>query len=513
LDVGFVDYPNAGVDPKCHLSQILVPGELKRNPSADTVSKAWLDIGLYTREVLAAQDNRSFILAFTLCGSLMRLWEFDRLGVIASTRFDINQEGLQFVSTVLGFLWMNEEQLGFDPTIITAEGGRYIEIERNNQRERLVIDKVMKRAPCIAGRGTTCWKAHRDGDDSRIPLVIKDSWQFPERKEEGELLREATDKGVINVARYYHHETVRVGGHDDDVCGNVRRGLDITKAADYKPESLVPPPSTTGRSTSTAGRKPSSSCTDAPSPPRKRTCLGSLSKAGTSAAISNRVHRRVIVRDYGKAIYKASSRVAMLDALIGCIEGYESLYTQAGILQRDISTNNLIMNEDDNNPSWRSFLIDLDLAVKEQREKPSGAGGEAGTRAFMAIGVLYDGEQHSFMHDLESFFWVLFWICIHSNGPHKDIVVSHFDKWNYANTEELALLKMGTISNDNIFLKEVMKHFTEYHKPLIPWVNRLRGVVFPDGEAWTSENKGLYSQMREILQDARNDPKVLGVEA
>src|SRR5271155_221525 len=101
----------------------------------DKHSETWRDLARYAREVLAAQDSRRFVLGFTLCGSLMRLWEFDRLGGIASTRFDINQEGLQFVSAVLGFLWMNEEQLGFDPTIITAEGSRHIEIEQNNQRE------------------------------------------------------------------------------------------------------------------------------------------------------------------------------------------------------------------------------------------------------------------------------------------------------------------------------------------------------------------------------------------
>jgi hypothetical protein len=39
----------------------------------------------------------------------MRLWEFDRLGGIASSSFDINEEGLQFVSAVLGYLWMNDE--------------------------------------------------------------------------------------------------------------------------------------------------------------------------------------------------------------------------------------------------------------------------------------------------------------------------------------------------------------------------------------------------------------------
>ena len=80
LDVGFVIDPKATQDPVCHWSQILVAGELKSNPQVDTLSKTWLDLGRYCREVLAAQDTRRFVLGFTLCGSVMRLWEFDRLG-------------------------------------------------------------------------------------------------------------------------------------------------------------------------------------------------------------------------------------------------------------------------------------------------------------------------------------------------------------------------------------------------------------------------------------------------
>ncbi len=116
----------------------------------------------------------------------MRIWEFDRLGGIASDQFDINEDGLRFVSIALGFLWMSEEQLGFDPTIIASGGERYIEIERNGVPERLIIDNVMRRAPCVAGRATTCWKAHHEGD-TQTPLVIKDSWQYTEREEEGKL--------------------------------------------------------------------------------------------------------------------------------------------------------------------------------------------------------------------------------------------------------------------------------------------------------------------------------------
>lgn len=62
-----------------------------------------------------------------------------------------------------------------------------------------------------------------------------------------------------------------------------------------------------------------------------------------------------------------------------------------------------MMNEEEDNPTWPSFLIDLDLAIQEDRDKSSGAPNKNGTRAFMAIGALYD-EKHSFMHDLESFF-------------------------------------------------------------------------------------------------------------
>jgi hypothetical protein len=87
-----------------------------------------------------------------------------------------------------------------------------------------------------------------------------------------------------------------------------------------------------------------------------------------SPALLNRVHRRIVVQDYGKPIYRASSRAGMLATLEGCIEGtmdwvfassvlqltkagYESLYLQAGIIQRDISIGNLMMNEDSANPS------------------------------------------------------------------------------------------------------------------------------------------------------------------
>ncbi|WVO18507.1 hypothetical protein L204_106226 [Cryptococcus depauperatus] len=513
LDIGLVSGPEARSGPRYHWSQILVPGELKSDPSADTTNETRLVLGRYAREVLSAQDTRRFVLGFTLCGSLMRVWEFDRLGGIASDRFDVNIEGKRFVSTILGFLWMSEEDLGFDPTIITCGDKRYIDIERNGQEERIIIKRTMGRARCVVGRATTCWEAYAEKDPEK-PLVIKDSWQDPERVHEGELLQEATENGVINVARHYYHATVRVGDKDDDVLVNIRQGIDLSEAVHSRldrPKKATAIPSATGtpsqsRSSGTgvkAGVKRPFSETNLPLPPSKRSIPTSQAKASTEM-LSNRVHQRIILCDYGKPIYKASSRVALLAAMERCIAGHESLL-QAGFLHRDISINNLMIDEDNDN----AFLIDLDHAIRVPRIGASGAKGKIGTRAFMAIGVLL-GDEHSFMHDLESFFWVLFWICIHYDGPGKHIS-SEYDEWNYEEDFKLAVLKAGTISSEGIFLDATGAHFTPFYKPLIPLMNEIRKKILPNDEAWMTANMELYSLIKEILAKGQKDPEILGV--
>ncbi|KAI1463197.1 uncharacterized protein F4812DRAFT_453675 [Daldinia caldariorum] len=437
MDIGFVNNLKVRKDLRYHWSQILMPKKLKSNPSADKASEAWLDLGRYARE---------------------------------------------FIITILGFLWMSEEQLRFDPTIITSGDKRYIDVELNGQTKRLIIDRRMKRAPCIAGRATTCWKAHCKGDP-QTSLVIKDLWQYTEREEESELLREATDQGVVNVAKYYYHETVQVRGLDDNIQTNVRKGLDIITAENYQAGRTAMSRNTSvatpRKGRSTAGVKRSSSQTGAPLLPNKRSYSASPTKPAGSP-LPNRVHRRVILRTFGEPIYKASSRVALLRRLEGCINKYKSLH-KTGIFYKDILINNLIINEDNNNMFWLLFLIDLNLVIKEQREVVSGAKGKTGTRAFIAIGALF-GEQYSFIHDLESFFWVLFWIYVHYKGPDQ---------------------------GQGNFLRTTEENFTAYYQPLIPWVNRLRKAVFPNGGRWEREDRGLYSRMNAIFYEVWNDPTVL----
>tara|TARA_R110002003_G_scaffold848_3_gene21691 strand:- start:6 stop:650 length:645 start_codon:yes stop_codon:yes gene_type:complete len=214
------------------------------------------------------------------------------------------------------------------------------------------------------------------------------------------------------------------------------------------------------------------------------------------------------MRDVGKTVYEARSPRGTLTGLLGGIKGecshvafwatadslgHESLL-DANILHRDISIGNVMLNtaEDD------GFLIDLDLAIKIDRASASGAPSKTGTKVFMAIGALY-GEDHNCMHDLESFFWVLFWACIHCTGPGGRRRVSKFEAWNFESTENLAKVKTGSVLEEDKFIKEVEENSTAYCTPLIPCVKELRKVVFLEGKRWPREDRGLYSRMKSIL--------------
>jgi len=236
-----------------------------------------------------------------------------------------------------------------------------------------------------------------------------------------------TEKGVINVARYYHHEIVHVSRRKDDVQKNARKGLDGTKAEDYSSSwhSRIDP-------------------------------------------LENRVHRRIITRDVGRPIHEALTRDRLLVALEDYIKGHESLW-KAGYIHSDISIDNLMVTQSEG----PSFLIDLELAIEEELRGASQEPSQTGTRPFMAISTL-SGAKHTFMHDVESFFWVLFLICIHYDVPRGAFRrVPQFDSWNTQSPTELAMAKLGIISVEEEFLDLAKKHFAPGYQSLIPCVNEL----------------------------------------
>ncbi|POR33159.1 Uncharacterized protein TPAR_06642 [Tolypocladium paradoxum] len=98
---------------------------------------------------------------------------------------------------------------------------------------------------------------------------------------------------------------------------------------------------------------------------------------------------------------------------------------------------------------------------------------------------------------------VLFWICVHYDGPGKEVGPTDYESWNYESDNKLVGSKKGVISDEEDFLKIAEDNFTPYYQTLIPWVNRLRRKVFLNSERWKNEDLDLYSKMREVLQAAR----------
>ena len=235
--------------------------------------------------------------------------------------------------------------------------------------------------------------------------------------------------------------------------------------------------------------------------------------------LHNRIHRRVVTQDPDKHLYDVSSLRAIINAFLGAIHdeyvginicniqltclGHESLL-KFGALHRDISIGNIMLTENEDD----GFLIDFDLFNKINDDHASGAPSKTGTKVFMAIGALL-GEHHSSMHDRESIFWVLFWVCMHyegrnEKGESKRRIVPQYEKWNYASTKELADLKRGLVLEDADF-NETITGFTPYCQPLIPCIQELRKYIFPNGKRWLGENNKLYSQIRGVLNKARGD--------
>ena len=73
----------------------------------------------------------------------------------------------------------------------------------------------------------------------------------------------------------------------------------------------------------------------------------------------------------------------------------------------------------------------------------------------------------------------------------------------------LARQKHRTIADEEDFLETAEENFTAYYQSLIPWMNRLRKVVFSGGARWKKQDQTLYSLMKEMLHAAQQDLKML----
>ncbi|KAL7894913.1 serine/threonine-protein kinase Sgk2 [Trichoderma sp. SZMC 28014] len=520
---------------------VVVIGEQKKSYDTSSFKADLLQLARYARSVFTDQPTRRFVHAFSLYASKMELWIFDRSGAYSSGVFDIHDKPNLFARALVGYATMDDDLMGLD-TFIKREqtdGHRYVTLDDASGNEtRVRLDQIMVRQKAIVCRGTTCYKAQSSH-------VAKFAWASDKQKLELEVeqlnLAQANGvKGVARVVAYrrittiaemregllfpkphcFRSEDVHSNGFQlvaafssnpgkpskrklsfdhtpDNVSGSKRRRPNSQKSklaielndpvsiSKTKP-SLYTPGDVSGskiRRSNSQKSKLATELNDAVSTSKTKPSLYSPGED----LWENRIYSCLVISPAGRVISGFRTIWELLESTRDAIKAHQSLYTKGKILHRDISSNNIIITRPEMADGFKGMLIDLDLA-KAMDSGPSGARHQTGTMQFMAIEVLWKTD-HTYRHDLESFFYVLLWMCVRQswyNGfgdiqqrPRESLL----RKWEIGRFEDMADAKEGHMSV--IGLKRIMDEFPEPFNVVKPLCLKIRKILFPydeDGE-------------------------------
>ncbi|EDN08106.1 predicted protein [Histoplasma mississippiense (nom. inval.)] len=511
---------------------ILVVGELKK-PREEIGTKATLlQISRCVREVFAAQPTRRFVHAFVVCGTKMEAWVFDRSGPYSSGIIDVYADSRRFFQVLVGYTMMSDEELGLDTFIARDEGGNKsitVKGPGNSEGKKVRLGEMLSYQRAIVCRGTTCFLAN----DGQAEGVAKFSWVSGKRRPEAELLELAGRKSVRGVARIIGHGVVtsiadvRCGLTFDDKRHDFKSAPLSTASSFHQSQPLTEPcrldirrkSSSRKRRSPEKGLQVSKRSRSINQPSRDTQEEHELAFSIQSAhnpslfdrngeeLYDNRVLRCLVISPAGRPIYRYESPLELLRALRDAIKAHRALYLDGNILHRDISENNIIITDPDKADGHWGMLIDLDLA-KEVGSRRSGARHQTGTMEFMAIEVLLNID-HTYRHDLESFFYVLIWQCAR-NGWGKDNHSrdSKLRAWYTGNYEDIANAKLGHMSKaENMGFGFILREFPPKFRGLVPLCRALRDILFPYNDkgliVGTPQNPNrLYDPIIKAYDDA-----------
>ncbi|TFY70025.1 hypothetical protein EVG20_g2910 [Dentipellis fragilis] len=488
----------------------------------------------YLRQTLREQPDRRFMVGFVYSNCHLTLWHVDRSGALASAPFNVHEHPIEFIRAIVGLVVKSPEELGWDPTMqmyAKRDGERLghgiysYNIDANTtpivtnspygrmwlvtvhkyqedasgrmETEQFVLFRALSlsRAEVLRGRATRVWKAWRLEDmwmlkEDRPVYVFKDSWRDERRGQEGTLYHEAGS--CAGVAKLHSFGIVRIGEQEDTTLEVARKGLQHngkalnletkqSKVFDAHEEDKYLMPSF----------KPEEHAED----------FFEYDGKTTGPIPRNRIHTRLVMSSYGWPLVHFASLSELVGALYDAVAGHKTLYDK-GILHRDISSGNIILPGHPK-PN-RGLLIDLDYGIPYETHKTLSDDERSGTVAFMSYEMLADtqyrpirpsrndvkrqmmavnaepstaaasGVKHDAIHDLESLFWVLCWICLTREGPGKIR-----ETWPKS-TEQVNLIR-ATIAEtfEHNSSKDIARFKLELLGTLGTWSNKIMGAASP----------------------------------
>ncbi|KAF7343467.1 hypothetical protein MVEN_01779600 [Mycena venus] len=466
-----------GAESEYRWPNIQVHGELESSnskESQDTVRNRLLN-GTYL--IFSHQDNRRFVLSIAFMAEHVRLFIFDRAGLLSTAPFNLHDEPEDFVRVLVALMFTNDPAvLGYDTSILEIADDRYIGVEGVLYE---IVGKPLFISDVIRGRGTICWRVRSNGQY----FVIKDTWADASRPQtEADILRMV--QGVDGVPKVVQDIIVKVNGKEGRT---------------HTLRSHLPP---------------------------KFDELNSQ--------IERRVHRRLVLTPLGNSLSTFASRKELISAFIDAVTAHRDLYN-VNILHRDLSINNILLVSPSSNRSTpspssavpasshlpcsttiststatdlaaaahpgrpRGLLIDFDYALvlnPNGERGPVATGHRTGTLPFMAVDVLVEGDElplHEPRHDLESLLYVLIWVCVHYAGPHDverqnfNIYQSNLRTWVSGESYmSIGKAKYSSMHSQKYWKADVLDNFAPYFEPLQPCVTAWRQLFIGDDLTYDS---------------------------
>jgi len=446
---------------------ILVVGE--HQSAGKTEETAKLQLASYVEQVFIEQPFRMSTIGILTSNtsSSLRLWRFDRAGVVGSLKINYaSTGGLTSVIQCLYSLTKRQLQATWYHTRSVSWAGPqkpdWCTVEPTTEEratEVILLNKRIFTAGGIVSRGTCVWKGALQATGAVV--AVKYSWQSTKRTSEAKIYSVARSKGVVGLPNLISDDAY------EDVHTIIRRGVIPCTLCD--PDKLT-------------------------------TLEKSAVDAYTSFATGcNRRFTRLVLGTIGKPISDPSlSPLEIARSLLAGLIAHASLFFQGGILHRDVSINNIIAitsplgtglttpptigGELLYTPGTNLYgcLIDLDYAVVVAEQDTSGIPERTGTYPFIAIAILQGAATglaatHRYRHDLESFLYVLLWVACYPAAstrsstlvaPSADVRHGGFwppddplNAWGCQSEGTVASLKTSNIVNHENIFDQLLQRF------------------------------------------------------
>ncbi|KAI5828782.1 hypothetical protein K523DRAFT_275982 [Schizophyllum commune Tattone D] len=372
--------------------------------------------------VFATQEDRHFFVGIALAGDFIQIAYFDRAGRVLTGPCNIHENPLTLMRTITGLTLLEKTLGGRDTSIVIRDRRRYLTV---GGLEYEIIETLSRRQE-LRGCGTICWRCR--SPDSNTDVVIKQTWtNLNSLATEGQLLAKASRiQGVVDLV--CEEKVLRANGLSHDTIW-LREALKGS-------ERLA-----------VVGRCPTLEL------------------------------RRLVLQPYARPLADFASKDELLSIFQDCIEAHQDLLESMLILHCDISENNLKIRDEPNSPHRRGMLIDLDCAATVNRRDMLGpVGRQTGTVCFMACELLRDPKNvaHARWHDLESFLYVLMYICTTHSGPSNmprvdfDLSQSPMGPWLVGDGDHKARIMCHASDRDfRQFLDDVFDPYFDDLKDLV----------------------------------------------